>query len=145
MAIAGAHAVSGRAPDPVRAALALYRAIDQDDRALVLALTRDDVQVVSAASEGTGVRAIQDGHEGLRRWWGQLDARRIRVRIIVRGAREVAGRALCALTITNETDGLPLALASTAWTVISTDSAGVVASSWSFRSEEAALAAAHRD
>src|SRR5881628_628710 len=110
---------------PVQAALALYDALNRDDRRAALDLMHPDVEIVTAAAEATGVADIQSGHAGLRRFWGQLDEQGRTVRIVARESREVAGRAVCMLAVTNEVGGSP-ALASVVWGVITVDEDGLI-------------------
>jgi hypothetical protein len=102
-----------------------------------------DIDIASVGAEATGVAGIQSGHAGMRRFWAQLDAQERRVHIIVRESKEVAGRAVCMLVVTNEVGGKS-GLASVIWAVISVDDDGVITSTWSFTSERAALEAAER-
>jgi hypothetical protein len=125
----------------VRAAVAVYDALNRDDRAAVIALLHKDVQIVAAGAKSAGVDDVQSGHAGMRRLWDQLDAKQLRARIIVREAREVGGRAVSLLAITNVTAEGSYDLASMVWAVVSIDDDGLVVSTWSYLSEEEALAA----
>jgi hypothetical protein len=126
----------------VKAALALYDAMNRDDRAAVVGLLHENVQIVAAAAKSAGVDDVQSGHDGMRRLWDQLDAKQRRVRIVVREVREVGGRAVSLLAVTNVTAGGSYDIASIVWAVVSIDDQGLIVSSWSYLSEEEALAAA---
>jgi ketosteroid isomerase-like protein len=58
----------------VQVALEFYDALNRDDREAALDLTHPDVEIVTIAGEATGVANIDSGHEGLKRFWAQLDA-----------------------------------------------------------------------
>ena len=126
---------------PVQVALAFYDALNRDDREAALDLMHPDVEVISVAAEATGVPSIGTTHAGMRRFWAQLDDQGRRLRVIVRESKEVAGRAVCRLAVTNEVGGNP-GLVSVIWAVITVDDDGLIASTWSFSSEQAALEAA---
>jgi hypothetical protein len=53
----------------VRAALALYDAMNRDDRAGVLALLHENVEILSAGARAVSVDDVQSGHAGMRRLW----------------------------------------------------------------------------
>ena len=126
---------------PVQVALAFYDAINRDDREAALDLMHPDVEVISVAAEATGVPSIGTTQAGMQKFWAQLDEQERKVRVIVRESREVAGRALCKLAVTNEVGGSP-GLVSVIWAVITVDDDGLIASTWRFSSEQAALEAA---
>jgi hypothetical protein len=128
---------------PVQAALALYNATNRDDRQAVLDLMHTDVEIVTAAAEAMASPRSRAGHSGLRRFWARLDAQGRKVRVAVREAQDVEGRAVCKLAVTNEVGGKH-ALAEVVWAVVTVDDEGLIVSTWSVRSEREALEAAER-
>jgi ketosteroid isomerase-like protein len=125
----------------VEAALALFEATNRADREAVLALMAEDVEIFSAAPQAAGVSRIDSGHEGLRRWWHQLDADEITVSVIVLDSVELGGHALSNITVTHRRAGGAPHLATTLWSVIALDGDGKIASTWSYRQEIEARAA----
>jgi hypothetical protein len=85
---------------------------------------------------------MQQGREGLRRWFKEVEAQEIEPAVIVHDAVEVCGRAVCMLTVRGLRGGEPVDLAANVWSVITVDEDGLIASSWSYRSERDALSAA---
>jgi hypothetical protein len=123
-------------------ALALYDAVNRDDREAALALVQDDADLTSAAGWATATSQMRPGRAGLRRWWSELDAQRIRPAVIVHDAVEVSGRAVCQLTVRGLRDGVQVDLAVNVWSVVALGEDGLIASSWSYRDERDALRAA---
>jgi hypothetical protein len=125
----------------VEAALAFYEASNRDDRAALLALTAGDIEIISAAPQSTGASRIESGHDGLRRFWQQLDANEVRPETVVLECRELDGCALSKIAVTSRREGVPPSIATTLWTVITLNDDGKIASTWSFRHEIEARAA----
>jgi hypothetical protein len=128
-----------RPPDAVFAALALFDAVNRDDRAAQLRLVADDVSLRSAAAYGTGVRELDTGLECIRRCWRQFDAPGMRPRVTVLEARRVDGRALCKITLTRERAAGRLNIATTLWSVVAVGPDGKITSYASFRTFDEAL------
>jgi ketosteroid isomerase-like protein len=134
--------INDRAPvSCVEMALGLADAINRGDIGTVLALVTEDVQILSAAAPATGVAEIGQGRAGLRRWLTQLEAQGRRARLIVSECREVNGRAVSTVAVTNERDG-KYDVATVIWSVATLNEEGKIKSTWSFRSEAEALRAA---
>jgi hypothetical protein len=124
----------------VQAALDLYDAVNRGDLVAMLALLRPNVHLISAARDASGA-GIGQGRDGFEAWWSGATATGGRPRVFVREARDVAGRAVCEIAVTNEKDDL-LDVATVVWAVITVDAQGQIESSWSYLAETDAVQAA---